>query len=392
MKVAINALPFRSTHHGVGRYVRNLLSSLLDIDSCTKYVVYASRLGARQLVDTQSANLEIRTVDFPRPIRVVWEHVVLPKLLAREQIDVYFGISHVLPLRAATAQVVTVHDLSWFVCPQMHEQTKVLYFRWLIPRSLRRADRIFVDSAATRDDVMRLVGIPQNRITVALLGVESRFQPQSEDVIRSAWGIMGIPRPYLLHMAVREPRKNLQGVLRAYIEILSHRPDFPCDLVVAGEASYGWKNHEAQRLLRDPRIVDRIRVIGAIPDHLLPAILSGATVFVLPSFYEGFGLPVLEAMASGTAVVTSRVSALPEVCGDAACYVADPEDSSSIATAIELVVDDETLRRSLVSRGLSRASQFTWHRCARETLSGLMSVMNRRMEMKPIQASEESIG
>jgi glycosyltransferase involved in cell wall biosynthesis len=380
MRVAINALPLRSSHHGVGRYICNLLAALLEIDRDTHYIVYVTRAGSEALAVGNAPNIEPRILDFPRPMRVAWEHLRLPSLLARDHVDVYFGMAHVLPVRRTVAHVVTVHDLSWYVHPEMHQWLKTLYFKWLIPRSLRQATRVFVVSHCTRNDVARLVGIEAPRIAVTALGVDSRFRPHTDLELRSSLQRLALDRPYLLHLGVREPRKNLKGLLRAYREILLRRPGFSYQLVLGGEESYGWKNRDARRMLNDPIIRDRVRILGAIPDHLLPCVLSGATVFVFPSFYEGFGLPVLEAMASGTAVVTSRISALPEVCGEAAAYVNDPSDSSQIARAIEQVVDNDALRNTMIRLGIDRARQFTWSRCANDTLEGLRDVYERKRQ------------
>jgi len=180
-----------------------------------------------------------------------------------------------------------------------------------------------------------------------------------------------LEQPYLLHLGVREPRKNLAGLLQAYIAMVERDPEFPYQLVLGGDVSYGWKNRNVKQLLRDPRLHGRVRMLGTIPDHLLPALLAGAALFVFPSFYEGFGLPVLEAMASGTPVVTTRVAALPEVCGDAAYYVNDPWDTLEICDAIERVLNDDGVRRFMSDEGLRRSHQFTWQRCAESTLAAL---------------------
>lgn len=371
MKVVVNALPFRSSHHGVGRYIRNLLSSLLHIDSDNTYIVYASPDGVERLVDHRPPNLELRTLDLPRPLRIVWEHLMLPSILRRENADVYFGMAHVLPLHHTVSQVVTVHDMSWYVVPEMHQWIKGFYFRWMIPQSLRKASLVFVDSRATRDDVVRILGVPASRIVVTLLGVDQHFRPHSPEEIRSATDRLGLGRRYILHFGVREPRKNLHGLLQAYLTILDRNPAFPYDLVLGGEVSYGWKNRDADQLLRDARLRGRVRVLGAVPDELLPALVAGASLFVFPSFYEGFGLPVLEAMASGTPVVTTRVASLPEVCGEAARYVDDPRDARGISRAIEDVLSDEVLRRFMRDEGIRRSREFTWRRCAEATLLGL---------------------
>jgi len=255
--------------------------------------------------------------------------------------------------------------MTFFLYPEMHTATKRLMFRWIMRRSARRAARIITISKSTADDVIRVLGLPKEKLSVVPLGVSAAYRPiTDEQVLREVCARYSlVPHEYLLYVGVLEPRKNVPRLLHAYALLRKSGVRHP--LVLVGRR--GWKYDDVFRTLEALRLGNDVVFTNHVPEGDLPALYCGARVFVYPSIYEGFGLPVLEAMACGTPVVTSNISSMPEVAGDAALLI-EPRDHEQMASAIESVLVDEGLRQSLRERGLKRASVYTWDKTARETL------------------------
>jgi glycosyltransferase involved in cell wall biosynthesis len=276
--------------------------------------------------------------------------------------------------------VVTVHDLGYLYYPQAHTLTQNLYLRWSTRYNARSAARVLADSEATRQDLVRHYQIPPEKIVVIYPGRDGTLAPVSDEAIQAAVRArFGIDGPYLLYVGTLHPRKNLVRLVQAFALLLRSSSSqvepqgtIPnLQLVLAGQK--GWLYEEIFAQVQKLDLTDRVVLTGYVPDTDLPALLSGATGFVFPSLYEGFGFPVLEAMACGTPVVCSNVSSLPEVAGDAALLV-DPLDTDALAAAIERVVTDGGLRRNLVERGFAQAERFSWRRCAQKTMRALEDV------------------
>jgi glycosyltransferase involved in cell wall biosynthesis len=237
--------------------------------------------------------------------------------------------------------------------------------RWLIRRAIRHATRIVTVSDSVRDDIVKALRVDPRRIVRIHHGVAPRFRPAAPDAIRAFRERRGLARPYLLFVGNLEPRKNLPGLLRAFREV-RRRHAGPLDLVVTGQVA--WLSRPLLRDLGTEDLGESVRTTGFLPPGDLPVLYSGAEAFVFPTLGEGFGLPVLEAMACGTPVITSNLSCLPEVAGDAA-VLCDPHAIDSISEAILSILTDPGRREDLVRRGLARAAGFTWERTARETLA-----------------------
>jgi alpha-1,3-rhamnosyl/mannosyltransferase len=279
-------------------------------------------------------------------------------------VDVFHGPNYFLPAqRGRAALVVTVHDLSALLHAEWHPTRRLMVHRIALHRTVQKVDHVITDSEAIRAEVIDDLGVPAERVTAIHLAVTPgcRARPASElKPSLDRWGL--ILGEYLLFTGAIEPRKNLLGVLRAISNLQGRRPDLP-PLILVGPP--GWRNREIRDRLA--KAGPRVRYLGFLPGEEMAALMAGCAAFVMPSLYEGFGLPVLEAMASGVPVVTSRGGALEEVAGDAAVLV-DPKDTDEIAAGIEKILDDTTLRESLIQKGLARAAQFSWERTARETL------------------------
>lgn len=267
-------------------------------------------------------------------------------------------------------RVVTIHDDFPNSFPGHSTALDTLIHRFWLPFVLRRVDAVLTDSEHSKSDIQRFLHVSEEKITVIRLAAGAHFRVLSEEEIAIALERHGIERPYILYVGSLEPRKNLLRMLEAYIELGNWSPKWR--LVIVGAHNYG-KSSPAAQLVEEKGLRDRVTFTGYVPDDDLPALYNAADLFCFPSLYEGFGLPVLEAMACGTPVVTSNTSSLPEVVGDAALLV-EPYNVGEIASTMRRVLDDPTLARELRQKGLKRAMQFTWERTARETIDVYESV------------------
>jgi len=283
----------------------------------------------------------------------LWEQVVLPRRLKG---GLLWSPSTTGPL-AVRRQVVTIHDCAFFDQAHCFSRAFAAWYQFLVPRLARAARHIITDSEFSKQRIVELCRVSPAKVDVVYCGVGTRFRPHSTDEITSARDKLGLPPRYVLCVGSLEPRKNLVRLLAAWQRIQPQLDGL--SLVLAGAKSHVFRDAGLS-------VPSAVHLAGYLSDELLPTVYAGAEMFVYPSVYEGFGLPVLEAMASGVPVVTSNVASLPEVAGDAAVTV-DPQDVESIAAGIERLASDGRLRAVLREKGLSRASRFTWQRAASQT-------------------------
>jgi len=372
MRVGINGLllaqgaTYRRT--GVSRYIESLLASLLPVGQGDELVAYVDRavedLGPH--IRIQPAPISVR-----KPaVRIGWELVGLPLRARRDALDIFHGTVNVVPPLMGCPAVVTIHDLAFLRFPEQVTDKRYHYLNYIVGKSARGAAAVIVPSMATGEDVAELLQVPPDRIAVVPLGVSPRFQPAANDEIDRMRQKHGLFKPYVLAVGTIEPRKNLPRLIQAMARI---QHDVEEDLVLAGPS--GWLTEEVELTISRAQLGDRIKRPGYIDDVDLVPLYSAASVVAMPSLYEGFGLPVLEAMATGAPVVTSCVSSLPEVAGDAAVLI-DPTSVESIADGLKCVILDSELRAGLRDAAIRRASLFTWERTARETFAVYRSVGN----------------
>jgi glycosyltransferase involved in cell wall biosynthesis len=274
-------------------------------------------------------------------------------------VDLDHASDFVLPPTRARSTLLTVHDLSFVRVPEAASPALKAYLDVVVPRSVRRADHVLADSQATKDDLIALYDTPPDKVTVLLSGVDARFRPTNTPAVREKYRIP--PRPYIFSVGTVQPRKNYARLIQALAALRGRGHDL--GLVIAG--GRGWLEDPIYAAIHDAGMDDYVHFIGFADDADLPALYTAARVTAMPSLYEGFGLPVLESMACGTPVLTSNVSSLPEVAGDAALTV-DPGDLDAIVGTLQRLADDETLRAGLINKGIARAAQFTWDRSARQ--------------------------
>ena len=274
--------------------------------------------------------------------------------------DLYHFPNFVLPPLGAGRSVVTIHDLSFLRFPDFAEKRNLAYLSARIPDTVRRADAILTDSLFSAGEICERLNADPERVFAVHLGIDERFAPPPAGKIQAVRRELGLDRPYLLTVGTLEPRKNVPFL----VDVFENLPDFDGDLVVAGRR--GWKDGPILERLHESSRAGRIRVLEDVDDGQLPALYAGASLFVLASFYEGFGFPPLEAMACGTPVLSSAGGSLPEVLGNAA-IVLNSFDADLWSGEARRILSDTALRTSLVERGRARAAAYNWERTAAET-------------------------
>jgi glycosyltransferase involved in cell wall biosynthesis len=348
---------------GTERYSYEVIAALAQIDRRDQITLYTN--GVPAALPLLGPNTALRSI----PLRRLWTHARLGPAARRDRPDVLFVPAHVIPLIHPPACVVTLHDLGYLAFPEAHTARRRLELHLTTRWSLHAARRVIAISAATRSDLVRHYGADPAKISVVHHGLSPAFRPVDPPTIAAVRARHQLNGPYLLYVGTIQPRKNLARLIEAFARICA-LPETPPDLSLAIAGRRGWLTAQIERQATDLGINDRVRFLGYVPDADLPALIGGALAFTFPSLYEGFGMPVLEAMACGTPVLCSNTSALPEVAGDAAILV-DPHAVDAIAAGLARLVADAPLREQLRTRGLAHAAVFTWERCARATLDVL---------------------
>jgi len=374
MRIGIDYTPAVRQGAGIGRYTRGLIGALPALDRENAYRLFVAGRGARGAVPSAP---NFRTCWVPltdRETSFVWQRLRLPIPieLCLGRLDLFHSPDFVLPPLLSGRQVLTVHDLTFLRVPECAHPVLREYLMRVVPRSVRRADLVLADSASTRQDVVELLGVPEERVRVVYAGVESRFRPVTDqEALAAVRRRYGLEHPFILGLGTLEPRKNFGGLIEAFAR-LAQRRDLPHELMIVG--GKGWLYEPIFDRVRDLGLEGRVRFAGYVEDADLPAMYTLAACLAYPSFYEGFGIPVLEAMACGTPVVTSRASSLPEVAGAAAVYV-DPYDLDSLVEGLDQALHDEALRATLQAAGLRQAKEFTWERAAKALLCAYRSLV-----------------
>ena len=411
--VVLDATSIPPNRGGVGLYLSGLISALPKVLAQDESVVVFVKPedsdivpGAIAAGNRGAQGLRARTAWLPsRAARLAWEQAVLPGRVAREGAQVLHCPHYTVPLVCAAKRVVTFHDATFFTHPRYHERAKVEFFRRAMRQAARRAERIIMVSQTTADDLVPILGLDPGRVRVVPHGVDhARFRPlalgalpgtptsgASSGVLPSeakcdvalsgapsdvrppggfadpaaVWGALarhGVEGPYLLFLGTLEPRKNIPRLIEAFDHAVT-RESLPHTLVLAGAP--GWDREALDTALAGAKAP--VRRLGYVDEADKPLLLAGASAMAYPSLYEGFGMPVIEAMACGAPVVTSNVGATAEVAGQAAVLV-DPEDVEGMADALAGVLADPAAAQRLRRSGLERASAFTWEATARLTL------------------------
>ncbi len=341
---------------GVSRYTRAITERLLAGEGM-EFVLYVND-SVGELPFPVPAGTRLRRARLPTsrtPVRVLWEQTALPWWALRDRLDVTHSFLNVGPLAAPGAQVLTIHDLSYIVEPRAHPWRRRVYLNAMSHLAARRARVILADSKATRDDIVRHFGTDPAKIWVVYAATDQSMRPLDPDAVAAFREQKGLPEEFILYLGTLEPRKNVDVLARAFGRL--RRSGYDGGLVLAGGP--GWGYGAIERAVADEGLDDAVHFAGFVPGEEQALWYNSAQVFVYPSAYEGFGLPVLEAMACGTPVVTSNASSLPEVAGDAG-VLTTPGDGAELADALKGLVGSAERRADLRELGLAQAKKFSW--------------------------------
>lgn len=359
MKIGIDASRIALEERtGTENYTAKLIDKIKELDRSNKYVLYFNKTP--KYFEISQQNVSTRVIPMARfwtQFRLAVECLVNPP-------DILFVPAHTIPVirwpRLKT--IVTVHDLGAEFLAQYHQFPQKLYLNWSTEFVARHATHLIAVSEATKKDLIKQMKVDPKRITVVPEAVEqSLFYKREANEIMQVKKELGITKPYLLFVGTIQPRKNLLKLIEAFSKLENK----DLELVLAGKP--GWLFEEIYEAPKKFRVDDRVKFVGYVKDDQLPALYSGAEVFVFPSLYEGFGLPILEAMSCSTPVLTSNVSCMPEVAGGNAVVI-NPNKTSEITAGIERLLKDKSLRQKLSESGRNWAGNFTWERAAEETI------------------------
>jgi len=360
MRIGIDARLAYYSRAGIGQYILGLVEGLSKVDEEDEFILLQSRKDETILADRP--NFFKKSLWTPSHHRL--EQLVLPFEITPLRLDILHSPDFIPPFRRDCKSVITVHDLAFILYPHFLTQESARYYGQ-IDRAVQDADHIIADSLSTKRDIISFLGVPETKITVIYAAANSMYRPiEDEHSLKAIHEKYGIDRPFMLFVSTIEPRKNLPTLLRAYRQLLDHYK-LEVKLVVAGQR--GWFCSEVFAVTDTLKLNDDVLFLGHAPMHDLVLLYNAARVHVHPSFYEGFGLPPLEAMICGTPTIVANVSSLPEVVGDAGLLLA-PEDVEGWTVAMWRVLTDESLHSELAEKGLKRAQLFSWEKAARETL------------------------
>tara|TARA_R110001592_G_scaffold215025_2_gene468302 strand:+ start:77570 stop:78721 length:1152 start_codon:yes stop_codon:yes gene_type:complete len=381
VKILLDVTAVTAPLSGIGRYSLELARHLPETSGVTS-VSFLRADGVQQSFDPDSVMPAVPATGFRQWLKPLLPYDLLLGPYRRHKANtlarglrqysdhIYYSPNFSVPPVLGTS-VVTLHDLSVFHFPEFHPRDRVNYLKEEIAHSVERADHLVTDSEYVRQELVDLFGLPMERVTATPLGVDPAFRPHTPAELTAVMARYGLrPGSYLLSVGTLEPRKNLLGLLQAYQQLApALRQRFP--LVIAG--AYGWNSaslmEQINRLQRNGEVI----YLDYVPEQDLHALYAGAAVFAYFSFYEGFGLPVLEAMRSGVPVVCADCSALPELCAGSALEV-NPEDIQSMRFALQRALEDEGWRHTASEMGLARSAGYTWRRTADRVVEALQAL------------------
>jgi glycosyltransferase involved in cell wall biosynthesis len=366
--------------HALGRnltgnevYVRNLLSNFAVLDKESEFVTYVSEPGASVMVPDGFATRYVS----PNPFRRLGLDI---SMRMRQDRPDLLHVQYTAPLICRTPIVATVHDISFLDRPEYFQPARAWQLRMTVERTVRLAAKVLTPSEFSAQCIQRAYGLDPDKIVVVPNGVSPLFRPMAREVARARIRLrFGIDRPYLLMVGDLQPRKNQIGLIRAFESLLHAHPDLPYDLVLTGQDS--WYAPRVREAAARSVVSNRIHFTGFVNDAELGVLYGGCQMFVFPSFYEGFGLPIVEAMACGRAVACSSITATVEV-ADGAAITFDPASPVNMMRAMRDVLLDSDLRHRMEKKSLHRASSFQWRDAARKTLEVYYEVAERGQRSK----------
>lgn len=373
------ALDYTAAHRqgaGIGQYVHHLVQAMLAQDKTNQYTLLSSGRPAEKRAFPEAANVRERSLFIPdRYLSILWYRLGLPLKADyfTGPIDLYHGLDFVLPpLSNSIRKLVTVHDLAFLEHPETAVPELAAYLNKTVPAAVERADVVAANSYTTRQALITHYQTPAEKITVIPCGVGAQFQRMADPVYLAAVRHkFQLPQPFILSVGTLEPRKNHLGLIKAFAEIPHSRTDAVKLIIVGGK---GWMYEETRQAVMTLHLEAQVRFLGRVSEQELIALYSMAELFAFPSFFEGFGMPPLEAMACGAPVITSNTSSLPEAVGDAALLI-DPHNIHAIADALTHLLDNPQVGAELRQKGYQQAQRYTWSGSAAKMLAVYQQVL-----------------
>lgn len=378
MRIGIDARGVNKKLTGIGRFGVNLIKELSNIDNSNEYIIYKNPSMPQIL--PESRNFTEKIVEFP--MYSLKEQFVFSNILKKDNLDVFHSLHNMLPVSYPGASIVTIHDIMaiaflWFykALPPVKKHLTFYYFKLFIRLSAIKAKKIIVPSRYTKNDVIKCLNLNEKKISICTCAVDNAFFFIDTTSKQQLFAKYQIKLPYFLYASNFKPYKNLKNLILAY-EILNKKEKTLPGLVMVGQDD----QHEKplREFVKKLGLSEKVIFTGYVGTNELSLLMNQALFFVFPSIYEGFGLPVLEAMACGTPVITSNVTSLPEVAGDAALLV-NPYEPQAIADGIEKLIADNKFRIGLINKGTDRVKLFSWKKMARETLKVYEEVYNKNI-------------
>lgn len=379
MRIGIMLRHYEQHEGGVKHYTKMLLPRLFSLGGEHQYtLIYQNP----KLLGTYAEYPNVEEIVTRMPTTLLWDQIAVPWVTRRRKLDVIFNPKFTIPFAASAKKIFVLHGSEWFVIPEVFPWYDQLYCAVMVPLYCRYADAFVSVAEAVKVDAVKYVKADPRKIFTVHNAIDPRQFHFNEDAERlnAVKAKYKLPDKYIVWVGQIVSRKNVRRLLQAFA-MIAH--DFPHKLVIAGEQRLGAKDKEELAIIEELGLADRIQFLGWVWHDDLPAIYQLAELFSFPSLYEGFGIPLVEAMACGCPIVTANTCAPPEVC-DGAALLVDPYDVTAIAAAMRKVLSDDTLRAQMIARGLERAKAFTWERCARQVLDVFDTVAGAR-EVKQSQ-------
>jgi glycosyltransferase involved in cell wall biosynthesis len=375
LRIGINALFLLPGKVGGSEiYLRNLVKWLLDIDKDNIYIIFINR-ESRGLFDSAGSRIDVVLCPINaenRPLRIIYEQLILPFQIRRYKIDILLSAGMTSPFFCPAASVLVIHDLHHLNLPENFPLFKLIFLRSIIFLSAKTADGIIAISEKVKNDLMKLYHITSERIKVIYHAADlNTFSPGEKNEVAKIRTKYNLPGRFILCIASSLPHKNHKRLIQAFRKVKSIIPGMK--LVLAGTTHEGFE--KIIQKIKEMQLEDDIFSVGWIPFEDIPLLYSASELLVFPSLHEGFGLPLLEAMACGLPVVCSKIEPLTEIAGDAAFFV-NPYNCDDIADGIVSVLQNEELQKNLIDRGFRKAQEFTWVNTAQKTISFLSSYKN----------------